>query len=86
MREDDELVRQASKRLKEAGYEQRFIPYSDKAADKKYCLNQRLPDILLYVEQTVCSCATLGFVGTAGSTISENIELLRKYGLCYVRS
>ncbi|KAK4267838.1 hypothetical protein QN277_024570 [Acacia crassicarpa] len=82
LREDDELVRQASKKLKEAGYEQRFVPYSDKAADKKYCFNQRLPDALLYVEQTVCSCATLGFVGTAGSTISENIELLRKFGLC----
>ncbi|XP_028754118.1 O-fucosyltransferase 30 [Neltuma alba] len=82
LREDDELVRQASKQLKEAGYEQRFIPYSDKAADKKYCFNQRLPDVLLYVEQAVCSCATLGFVGTAGSTISENIELLRKFGMC----
>lgn len=82
LREDDELVRKASERLRESGYGQRFIPDSENAADKKYCFNQRLPDILLYVEQAVCSCATLGFVGTAGSTIAENIELMRKFGSC----
>ncbi|BFG31350.1 hypothetical protein CerSpe_176250 [Prunus speciosa] len=41
-----------------------------------------LPDVLLYIEQTVCSCASLGFVGTAGSTIADIIESMRKFGAC----
>ncbi|KAL9228081.1 hypothetical protein vseg_003697 [Gypsophila vaccaria] len=40
------------------------------------------PDLLLYIEETICSCASLGFVGTAGSTIAESIELMRKSGFC----
>ncbi|KAI4354833.1 hypothetical protein L6164_003665 [Bauhinia variegata] len=80
--EDDGLVKAAAKKLKAAGYGQRFLPSSDDKVGKKYCSNQELPDILLYVEQAICSCASLGFVGTAGSTIAENIQLLRKYGSC----
>lgn len=80
LRKDDELVRQAAKKLMAAGHGQRFIPNSDNTIGKKHCSNQRLPDVLLYVEQTVCSCASLGFVGTPGSTIAENIEVMRKFG------
>ncbi|KAJ1420964.1 GDP-fucose protein O-fucosyltransferase [Sesbania bispinosa] len=82
LREEDELVRQAATKLMAAGYGQRFIPNSDNTIGKKHCSNQRLPDVLLFVEQTVCSCASLGFVGTPGSTIAENIELMRKFGSC----
>lgn len=82
LREDDQLVMQAAKKLTTAGYGQRFIPNSDSRIGKKYCSNQILPDVLLYVEQTVCSCASLGFIGTPGSTIAENIELMRKFGSC----
>lgn len=82
LREDDQLVMQAAKKLTAAGYGQRFIPNSESRIGKKYCSNQRLPDVLLYVEQTVCSCASLGFIGTPGSTIAENIELMRKFGTC----
>ncbi|GJY27092.1 hypothetical protein Tco_0401818 [Tanacetum coccineum] len=32
--------------------------------------------------ETVCSCASLGFVGTAGSTIADSIEMMRKKQLC----
>lgn len=46
-----------------------------------HCSRQSL-DVLLFVEESVCSCASLGFVGTAGSTIAENIELMRKNGVC----
>ncbi|KAL2894517.1 O-fucosyltransferase 30 [Bienertia sinuspersici] len=46
-----------------------------------HCPHQ-LPNVLLFVEETVCSCASLGFVGTAGSTIAENIELMRKNNVC----
>lgn len=80
LREDDEVVKKAAKKLMSVGFGQRFIPNSDDKVGKMYCSNQRLPDVLLYVEQTVCSCASLGFVGTAGSTIAENIELMRKFG------
>eukprot|EP00249_Psilotum_nudum_P005691 c19123_g1_i1 orf=951-1574(+) len=41
-----------------------------------------LPDLLLYVEQVVCSCASLGFIGTSGSTIAENIAQLRNVSTC----
>ncbi|XP_021729573.1 uncharacterized protein LOC110696554 [Chenopodium quinoa] len=44
--------------------------------------SRRPLDVLLYVEETVCSCASLGFVGTAGSTIAENIEMMRKNSVC----
>ncbi|KAF7825357.1 O-fucosyltransferase 30 [Senna tora] len=80
LREDDQLVKKTSGRLMAAGHDQRFIPHSD--IDRKHCFNQRLPDVLLYIEQAVCSCATLGFIGTTGSTIAENIELMRKFGSC----
>jgi hypothetical protein len=82
LREDDQLVMQAAKKLTTAGYGQRFIPNPVSRIGKKYCSNQRLPDVLLYVEQAVCSCASLGFIGTPGSTIAENIELMRKFGSC----
>ncbi|KAI5382847.1 hypothetical protein KIW84_070308 [Lathyrus oleraceus] len=82
LREDDQLVMQAAKKLTAAGYGQRFIPNSESRIGNKYCSSQRLPDVLLYVEQSVCSCASLGFIGTPGSTIAENIELMRKFGSC----
>ncbi|KNA10528.1 hypothetical protein SOVF_143500 [Spinacia oleracea] len=48
---------------------------------RTHCSRQSL-DVLLFVEETICSCASLGFVGTAGSTIAENIELMRKNKVC----
>ncbi|XP_020235726.1 O-fucosyltransferase 30 [Cajanus cajan] len=79
LKEYDEMVKQAAVKLMAAGHGQRFISNSN-TIGKKYCSNQRLPDLLLYVEQAVCSRASLGFVGTPGSTIAENIELMRKFG------
>lgn len=69
LRENDEIVITTAKKLGDAGM-------------KKHCRPPLLPDILLYIEETVCSCAKLGFVGTVGSTIAESIELMRKYGVC----
>lgn len=43
-----------------------------------------VPDILLYVEEVICSCATLGFVGTSGSTLSESISQLRNANTCSI--
>lgn len=50
---------------------------------KMDCPHQRLLDTLLYIEESVCSCASFGFVGTAGSTIAESIELMRKSAACF---
>lgn len=69
LRENDERVVKTAKKLGDAGM-------------KKHCRPPLLPDIRLYIEETVCSCAKLGFVGTVGSTIAESIELMRKYGVC----
>ncbi|CAI9095737.1 OLC1v1031735C3 [Oldenlandia corymbosa var. corymbosa] len=67
---DDDLIKETARKLKNA------------AQKIDGCSPQSFNDILLYVEQAVCSCASLGFVGTAGSTIAETIELMRKYETC----
>ncbi|KAA8525075.1 hypothetical protein F0562_007061 [Nyssa sinensis] len=90
LREGDELVKQTAKEVlgQRHGMKFRAISKGSVGASemKKYCLTQNLPDILLYIEETVCSCGSLGFVGTAGSTIAENIELMRKFGVCLHQS
>uniref|UniRef100_A0A5B7C1L1 O-fucosyltransferase family protein n=1 Tax=Davidia involucrata TaxID=16924 RepID=A0A5B7C1L1_DAVIN len=90
LREEDQLVKQTAKKVVGQRHGMKFH-YISKRSDgasemKKHCLPQNLPDILLYIEETVCSCASLGFVGTAGSTIAENIELMRKFGICLCQS
>ncbi|KAI8001584.1 O-fucosyltransferase 30 [Camellia lanceoleosa] len=49
---------------------------------KKNCRPPYLPDMLLYIEEAVCNCTSLGFVGTTGSTIAESIQLMRTHGVC----
>ncbi|XWS49705.1 hypothetical protein CRYUN_Cryun12cG0026200 [Craigia yunnanensis] len=86
LREKDLLVMKTAKKLALAGHGLRFesVPGSmDAVANlEKHCFPDILPDVLLYIEETVCSCASLGFIGTAGSTIAESIEVKRKFGLC----
>ena len=85
MEEKSELVMEAAKRLmaSENGIRSSVLPRNYEGSRKKKACNQvLLPDILLYIEESVCSCASLGFVGTAGSTIAENIELMRKKNTC----
>ncbi|KAK9266656.1 hypothetical protein L1049_025303 [Liquidambar formosana] len=90
LREEDELVTQTAKKLMAAGHSMKFgsFPKSLDRVSKmeNHCSSQMLADILLYLEETVCSCASLGFVGTAGSTIAESIELMRKFGICSSQS
>lgn len=86
LKERDELVSQTARKLVDAnhGLSFRFLPkglYGD-GKIRKHCRPLTLPDILLYIEETVCSCASLGFVGTSGSTIAESIESMRKFGVC----
>ncbi|KAF9685423.1 hypothetical protein SADUNF_Sadunf03G0053100 [Salix dunnii] len=85
LREEDELVKKIAKNLVVAGHGLRFgsaLSFNGESKMKMDCSHQRLPDILLYIEESVCSCASLGFVGTAGSTIAESIELMRKNDVC----
>ncbi|KAA8522203.1 hypothetical protein F0562_012876 [Nyssa sinensis] len=87
LREEDELVIRTAKKLvaAEHGMKFGFVP-KRLLGMEKHCHPQSLPDILLYIEETVCSCGSLGFVGTAGSTIADSIELMRKYGTCLGQS
>ncbi|KAF9602726.1 hypothetical protein IFM89_030614 [Coptis chinensis] len=85
LQEGDELVVQAAKKIANAEYGLRSGSLSRNLNTNKKNKNCRvdiLPDILLYVEEAVCSCGKLGFVGTSGSTIAESVELLRKNGVC----
>ncbi|KAM7259642.1 hypothetical protein ACFE04_015383 [Oxalis oulophora] len=88
--EHDELVKQTMNNLAEAGHGLKFgsVPMSVDRVDeiKKQCTPRELSDVLLFIEETVCSCASLGFVGTAGSTIAETIALMRKVAICSSQS
>ncbi|XP_022758398.1 uncharacterized protein LOC111305284 [Durio zibethinus] len=90
LREEDLLVTNTAKKLSLARHGLRFesAPASMNGVAKleKHCSPDKLPDVLLYIEETVCSCASLGFVGTAGSTIAESIGVMRKFGLCSSRT
>lgn len=88
LREENELVARTGKKL--ASSEHGLTYGSNLLSDgvtktRKHC-PQRFSDVLLYIEETICSCASLGFVGTAGSTIAESIELMRKYDACSIHS
>lgn len=84
--ERDDLVVGAAKGVMKAekGIKSGFLPRNlDVHGSLESCaLGSYLPDVLLYIEESVCSCASLGFVGTAGSTIAESIELMRKNNVC----
>ncbi|OMO52564.1 hypothetical protein COLO4_37119 [Corchorus olitorius] len=86
LREEDLLVKETEKKLALAGHGLRFgsLPGSKDAVAnlEKHCAPNKLPDVLLFLEEIVCSCASIGFVGTAGSTIAETIEVMRKFGSC----
>lgn len=84
LREGDELVVQAAKKIANARHDIGYLPLTKGlvSKSKNTCPPGILPDILLYIEETICSCASLGFVGTAGSTIAESIELMRKSRIC----
>lgn len=86
LKEIDQLIIQTAKRIADAGHGLKFGSFANShdGTDqvKKDCPSAVIPDVLLYIEQAVCICASLGFVGTAGSTIAGSIELMRKFGAC----
>ncbi|KDP39901.1 hypothetical protein JCGZ_03432 [Jatropha curcas] len=85
LREEDELIVQTAKEIADAGHGLRFrSPWNIDGLHKMslHCPYERLPDVLLYLEESICACASLGFVGTPGSTIAESIELMRNSSVC----
>ncbi|OVA04671.1 hypothetical protein BVC80_8841g14 [Macleaya cordata] len=85
LQEGDELVVQTANKLAAAGHGMKSGSLSRNLGVrrmKKDCPSGTLPSVLLYIEEMICSCASLGFVGTTGSTIAESIELMRKNGIC----
>lgn len=85
LKENEDVIVEAAKRLMAAEHGLRvgFLPMDlDDVKRNKACDAVTLPDILLYVEETVCSCAPMGFVRTSGSTIAESIEIMRKNNIC----
>ncbi|KAM1127743.1 hypothetical protein ACFX13_038494 [Malus domestica] len=86
LKEKDELIIQTGKRIVDASHGMKFgtlLKNHDQTGQVKKGCPPGLPDVLLYIEKNICSCASPGFVGTAGSTIAEIIESMRKFGACY---
>lgn len=89
LKEKDDFTVNTAKSLmsREYGFRSGFLPSFLKNVSKNEEYRSKvLPDILLYIEETVCSCAPLGFVGTAGSTIADNVEKMRKHNVCFLSS
>ncbi|KAL8064579.1 hypothetical protein ABFS82_01G099400 [Erythranthe guttata] len=81
--EGDEFVAQTAMEIVNAGHSMKLQSVSSNFDGRKeQCNPQSLPDVLLYLEESICSCASLGFYGTAGSTIAGSIELMRKNNIC----
>lgn len=81
--EYDELVRKTAKKVLDEGHSMKLGAFHNNGIKNDCHKAQKLPDILLHVEETVCSCASLGFVGTTGSTIADSIEIMRKKQICF---
>ncbi|KAK4589149.1 hypothetical protein RGQ29_019940 [Quercus rubra] len=62
LREEDELVIKTSKIVVAAKHSLRFAFVPESVGGlKKHCPSERLPDVLLFIEEAVCSCTSLGF-------------------------
>ncbi|KAL2633264.1 hypothetical protein R1flu_004743 [Riccia fluitans] len=71
----------------EHGFRLGFIPrISNAVKPLNSTTNNFVPDARLYLEEVICACARLGFLGTLKSTISRNIEDLRSASLCPARN
>lgn len=85
VREEDELIAQTAKKVLNSGHGMKLrFATSNFYEREEQCNAISLPDILLFIEETICSCATLGFIWTSGSTIAESIELMRKNNIYFV--
>ncbi|KAK9056143.1 hypothetical protein SSX86_027232 [Deinandra increscens subsp. villosa] len=80
--ENDSLIQKTAKKVIIEGHSMQFGAFYNNGIQKDCQRHQMLPDILLHVQETVCSCASLGFVGTSGSTIADSIEMMRNKQIC----
>ncbi|KAK1435920.1 hypothetical protein QVD17_01693 [Tagetes erecta] len=80
--ENDDFIKKTAQKVIDEAHSMKFGAFFNNGIEKDCHRGQVLPDILLHVEETVCSCASLGFVGTAGSTIADSIEMMRKKQIC----
>ncbi|AEE83890.1 O-fucosyltransferase family protein [Arabidopsis thaliana] len=84
--EQDEFLARTEHELDSASHGQKFgsIPMSLDSIKKMqtHCYPHGGSNVQLYIEEAVCSCASLGFVGTPGSTIADSVEMMRKYNAC----
>lgn len=86
---NDSLIQETAFKLAKDDYglQSGYLPRLNKTAftdNRDHVAMVISPDILLFVEEMICSCATLGFAGTSGSTLSENISQLRMGNICTV--
>ncbi|KAJ7545401.1 hypothetical protein O6H91_09G117900 [Diphasiastrum complanatum] len=82
---EDELVLKVAKDtlIREHGLKSGFLPKGFVGIGKAMKWNiTDLTDVRLCVEEVICACATLGFQGTSGSTITDNINELRASKTC----
>lgn len=82
LNEENELVKKTATRLVTARQRTKLQSSTKNLDELKPCDSQTLLDLRLYIEESICGCASLGFVGTAGSTIARSIELIRKHRIC----
>ncbi|CAM8878030.1 unnamed protein product [Rhodiola kirilowii] len=86
LRENEDIIKHAANRLLFAGHSEKFWSFFSSKDTLDTMILVVLPDVLLYVQEVVCSCASLGFVGTSGSTIAESIEIMRKHRSCSTKN
>ena len=65
----------------------KLLPVLDASSNTQRVMSQlEAPtDVSLFVEQAICSCATLGFVGTRKSTASGHVNNMRTANICHER-
>ncbi|CAM8880924.1 unnamed protein product [Rhodiola kirilowii] len=86
LRENEDIIKHVANRLLFAGHSEKFWSFFSSKDTLDTMILVVLPDVLLYVQEVVCSCASLGFVGTSGSTIAESIEIMRKHRSCSIKN
>ncbi|CAH2046061.1 unnamed protein product, partial [Thlaspi arvense] len=88
LKEQDEVVLQTQQELASARHGQKFgsIPMNLDTTKKTQnrCYPREVSNVQLYIEEVVCSCASLGFIGTAGSTIADSVILMRRFNACSI--
>lgn len=69
----------------EIGLRSGYLPLEPSREEMAGRLKPRfVPDILVNIQEVVCSCASLGYFGTSGSTLANAISDMRGAGVCII--